>query len=52
MGKTSGESYQDILTTQLPEGSTLSVIPNDPGLNRRLCGYWVASVGLKARSEL
>ncbi|HAT1657934.1 TPA: NAD-dependent ubiquitin ligase [Legionella pneumophila] len=52
MGKTSGESYQDILTTQLPEGSTLSVIPNDPGLNRGLCGYWVASVGLKARSEL
>ncbi|HHL3493901.1 TPA: SidE phosphodiesterase domain-containing protein [Legionella pneumophila] len=52
MGKTSGESYQDILTTQLPEGSTLSVIPNDPGLNRGLCGYWVASVGLKARAEL
>ncbi|AMP96019.1 SidE phosphodiesterase domain-containing protein [Legionella pneumophila] len=52
MGKISGEGYQDILTTQLPEGSTLSVIPNDPGLNMGLCGYWVASVGLKARSEL
>ncbi|HHS3114390.1 TPA: SidE phosphodiesterase domain-containing protein [Legionella pneumophila] len=52
MGKNSGEGYQDILATQLPEGSTLSVIPNDPGLNKGLCGYWVASVGLKARAEL
>ncbi|MFO9034147.1 T4SS effector NAD-dependent ubiquitin ligase SdeA [Legionella pneumophila serogroup 1] len=52
MGKISGESYQDILATQLPKGSTLSVIPNEPGLNMGLCGYWVASVGLKARAEL
>ncbi|MFO8561286.1 T4SS effector NAD-dependent ubiquitin ligase SdeA [Legionella pneumophila serogroup 1] len=52
MGKISGEGYQDILATQLPKGSTLSVIPNEPGLNMGLCGYWVASVGLKARAEL
>ncbi|CCD06209.1 Dot/Icm substrate protein [Legionella pneumophila] len=52
MGKTSGESYQDILATQLPEGSTLSVIPNALELNKGLYGYWVASVGLKACAEL
>ncbi|HAT1979839.1 TPA: NAD-dependent ubiquitin ligase, partial [Legionella pneumophila] len=52
MGKTSGESYQNILATQLPEGSTLSVIPNTPELNKGLYGYWVASVGLKASSIL
>ncbi|HAU1603290.1 TPA: NAD-dependent ubiquitin ligase [Legionella pneumophila] len=52
LGKTSGEGYKNTLLAQLPIASTLSVIPNDPGLNRGLCGYWVASVGLKARSEL
>ncbi|HAT7004515.1 TPA: NAD-dependent ubiquitin ligase [Legionella pneumophila] len=52
LGKTSGEGYKNTLLAQLPIASTLSVIPNDPGLNRGLCGYWVASVGLKARAEL
>ncbi|HAU2258573.1 TPA: Dot/Icm T4SS effector SdeC/LaiC [Legionella pneumophila] len=52
LGKTSGEGYKNTLLAQLPIASTLSVIPNEPGLNKGLCGYWVASVGLKARSEL
>ncbi|HHY2069082.1 TPA: SidE phosphodiesterase domain-containing protein, partial [Legionella pneumophila] len=50
--KTSGEGYKNTLLAQLPIASTLSVIPNNPGLNMGLCGYWVASVGLKARAEL
>ncbi|CZK61863.1 Dot/Icm substrate protein [Legionella pneumophila] len=33
-------------------GSTLSVIPNDSGLNMGLCGYWVASAGLRAHQAL
>ncbi|HDV5705365.1 TPA: NAD-dependent ubiquitin ligase, partial [Legionella pneumophila] len=49
LGKTSGEGYKNTLLAQLPIASTLSVIPNNPGLNMGLCGYWVASVGLKAR---
>ncbi|HGC5704039.1 TPA: Dot/Icm T4SS effector SdeC/LaiC [Legionella pneumophila] len=52
LGKTSGEGYKNTLLAQLPIASTLSVIPNNPGLNMGLCGYWVASVGLKARAEL
>ncbi|HAT9058698.1 TPA: Dot/Icm T4SS effector SdeC/LaiC [Legionella pneumophila subsp. pneumophila] len=52
LGKTSGEGYKNTLLAQLPIASTLSVIPNEPGLNMGLCGYWVASVGLKARAEL
>ncbi|HDV5711179.1 TPA: T4SS effector NAD-dependent ubiquitin ligase SdeA, partial [Legionella pneumophila] len=52
LGKTSGESYQNILAAQLPIGSTLSVIPNDSGLNMGLCGYWVASAGLRAHQAL
>ncbi|ERI48789.1 septation initiation protein, partial [Legionella pneumophila str. Leg01/20] len=44
--------YKNTLLAQLPIASTLSVIPNEPGLNMGLCGYWVASVGLKARAEL
>ncbi|HAT8876684.1 TPA: NAD-dependent ubiquitin ligase [Legionella pneumophila subsp. pneumophila] len=52
LGKTSGEGYKNTLLAQLPIASTLSVIPNEPGLNKGLCGYWVASVGLKARAEL
>ncbi|HAT1902923.1 TPA: NAD-dependent ubiquitin ligase [Legionella pneumophila] len=52
LGKTSGEGYKSTLLAQLPIASTLSVIPNNPGLNMGLCGYWVASVGLKARAEL
>ncbi|WP_061693915.1 SidE phosphodiesterase domain-containing protein, partial [Legionella pneumophila] len=52
LGKTSGEGYQNILAAQLPMGSTLSVIPNGSNLNRGLCGYWVASVGLRAQQAL
>ncbi|MFG0166263.1 Dot/Icm T4SS effector SdeC/LaiC [Legionella pneumophila] len=52
LGKISGEGYKNTLLAQLPIASTLSVIPNEPGLNMGLCGYWVASVGLKARAEL
>ncbi|HAT8809847.1 TPA: T4SS effector NAD-dependent ubiquitin ligase SdeA [Legionella pneumophila] len=52
LGKTSGEGYQNILAAQLPMGSTLSVIPNDSGLNMGLCGYWVASAGLRAHQAL
>ncbi|WP_412755221.1 T4SS effector NAD-dependent ubiquitin ligase SdeA [Legionella pneumophila] len=52
LGKTSGEGYQNILAAQLPMGSTLSVIPNDSGFNMGLCGYWVASAGLRAHQAL
>ncbi|HBD7212350.1 TPA: NAD-dependent ubiquitin ligase [Legionella pneumophila] len=52
LGKTSGENYQHILADQLPEDSNLSVIPNGPDLNKGLCGYWVASVGLRAHAQL
>ncbi|HAT1868712.1 SidE phosphodiesterase domain-containing protein [Legionella pneumophila] len=52
LGKASGEGYQNILAAQLPIGSTLSVIPNGSNLNRGLCGYWVASVGLRAQQAL
>ncbi|HAU1643998.1 TPA: T4SS effector NAD-dependent ubiquitin ligase SdeA [Legionella pneumophila] len=52
LGKASGEGYQNILAAQLPMGSTLSVIPNDSGLNMGLCGYWVASAGLRAHQTL
>ncbi|HHP0263529.1 TPA: T4SS effector NAD-dependent ubiquitin ligase SdeA [Legionella pneumophila] len=52
LGKTSGEGYQNILAAQLPMGSTLSVIPNGSGLNMGLCGYWVASAGLRAHQAL
>ncbi|HAU0497200.1 TPA: SidE phosphodiesterase domain-containing protein, partial [Legionella pneumophila] len=52
LGKTSGEGYQNILAAQLPMGSTLSVIPNGSNLNRGLCGYWVASAGLRAQQAL
>ncbi|HAT8966564.1 TPA: T4SS effector NAD-dependent ubiquitin ligase SdeA [Legionella pneumophila subsp. pneumophila] len=52
LGRTSGEGYQNILAAQLPMGSTLSVIPNGSGLNMGLCGYWVASAGLRAHQAL
>ncbi|HAU1633343.1 TPA: NAD-dependent ubiquitin ligase [Legionella pneumophila] len=52
LGKTSGEGYQNTLLAQLPGGSNLSVIPNGPDLNKGLCGYWVASVGLRAHAQL
>lgn len=52
LGQSSGTGYQSILATQLPQGATLSVIPNEPGLNMGLCGYWVASAGLRARQAL
>ncbi|MFO8702928.1 T4SS effector NAD-dependent ubiquitin ligase SdeA, partial [Legionella pneumophila serogroup 2] len=52
LGKTSGEGYKNILAAQLPMGSTLSVIPNGSGLNMGLCGYWVASAGLRAHQAL
>ena len=51
LGKASGDSYKSILAKQLP-GATLSVIPNAPGLNMGLCGYWVASAGLRAHAAL
>ncbi|MGX6641426.1 T4SS effector NAD-dependent ubiquitin ligase SdeA [Legionella pneumophila] len=52
LGRTSGEGYQNILAAQLPMGSILSVIPNGSGLNMGLCGYWVASAGLRAYQAL
>ena len=51
LGKASGDSYKSILAKQVP-GATLSVIPNAPGLNMGLCGYWVASAGLRAHAAL
>ncbi|WP_238584447.1 SidE phosphodiesterase domain-containing protein, partial [Legionella gratiana] len=54
LGEDSGKGYQTILTRKrkLPEGATLSVIPNGTGLNMGLCGYWVASAGVRARTAL
>ncbi|HAT1867929.1 T4SS effector NAD-dependent ubiquitin ligase SidE [Legionella pneumophila] len=51
LGESSGKYYQNILAKKLP-GATLSVIPNNAGLNMGLCGYWVASVGLRAHAAL
>lgn len=52
MGQASGKNYVDDLASQLPRGSRLSVIPTEAGLNRGLCGYWVASTGLRIHSAL
>lgn len=52
LGQASGKGYQSILAKQLPPTATLTVIPNEPGLNKGLCGYWIASAGLRARKKL
>ncbi|WP_131775179.1 PDZ domain-containing protein [Legionella cincinnatiensis] len=52
LGQTSGKNYVDCLADQLPKGAKISVIPNAAGLNRGLCGYWVASTGLRAYAAL
>ncbi len=52
LGQASGKGYHDILAAQLPKGAALSVLPNEGGLNRGLCGYWVASSGLRAHAAL
>jgi effector protein SdeA len=51
LGQASGTHYQNILARKIAPG-TLTVIPNEPGLNMGLCGYWVASAGLRARAAL
>jgi effector protein SdeA len=51
LGQASGTHYQSILARKIIPG-TLTVIPNEPGLNRGLCGYWVASAGVRARAAL
>ncbi|HBD7397249.1 SidE phosphodiesterase domain-containing protein [Legionella longbeachae] len=52
LGEGSGKSYQNILARKLPPGAAISVIPNEAGLNRGLCGYWVASAGVRAHRTL
>ncbi len=52
VGAASGITYVHSLASQLPKGATLSVIPNVYGYNRGLCGYWVASIGLKIHEQL
>lgn len=52
IGQTSGNKYVTSLASQLPTGATLSVIPNAEGFNRGLCGYWVASTGIRAYAAL
>ncbi|KTD06697.1 Dot/Icm substrate SidE [Legionella gratiana] len=52
LGEGSGKGYQKILAKKLLEGATLSVIPNGPGFNMGLCGYWVASAGVRAHTAL
>lgn len=52
IGQTSGNRYASSLASQLPTGATLSVIPNAEGSNRGLCGYWVASTGIRAHKAL
>lgn len=51
LGAASGNDYKDIISAQLPAGR-VSVIPNEPDLNMGLCGYWVASAGLRAHAAL
>ncbi|KTD56891.1 hypothetical protein Lsai_1868 [Legionella sainthelensi] len=52
LGEGSGKGYKNILARKLPENATLSVIPNDAGFNMGLCGYWVASAGVRAHTAL
>jgi effector protein SdeA len=52
LGKNSGEHYTNMLANQLPAEAKLSVIPNCEGLNKGLCGYWVASAGIRAFEDL
>ncbi|KTD11880.1 Sid related protein [Legionella gratiana] len=52
LGQASGKNYVDSLASQLPHRAKLYVIPNAEGLNRGLCGYWVASTGLRAFAAL
>ncbi|KTC86225.1 hypothetical protein Lcin_1685 [Legionella cincinnatiensis] len=52
LGEGSGKGYKNILAKKLPQGATLSVIPNGTGLNMGLCGYWVASAGVRAHTAL
>ncbi len=51
LGQVSGTYYQNFLARKVHPG-TLRVIPNEPGLNMGLCGYWVASAGLRAHAAL
>ncbi|WP_115711424.1 SidE phosphodiesterase domain-containing protein [Legionella sainthelensi] len=52
LGESSGKGYKNILARKLPENATLSVIPNDAGFNMGLCGYWIASAGVRAHTAL
>lgn len=52
MGENSGKKYTDCLSSQLPPNAKLSLIPNQEGFNRGLCGYWVASTGLQLYAAL
>ncbi|VEB33325.1 Homologous to SidE substrate of Dot/Icm secretion system [Legionella sainthelensi] len=52
LGEHSGKGYQNILSRKLPQDATLSVIPNGKGVNMGLCGYWVASAGVRAHATL
>ncbi|KTD66612.1 hypothetical protein Lsan_0557 [Legionella santicrucis] len=52
LGEGSGKGYKNILSRKLPQDATLSVIPNDAGFNMGLCGYWVASAGVRAYTAL
>ncbi|QEY50411.1 SidE phosphodiesterase domain-containing protein [Legionella longbeachae] len=52
LGEGSGNGYKNILSRKLPQDATLSVIPNGSGYNMGLCGYWVASAGVRAHTAL
>ncbi|KTC91866.1 SidE phosphodiesterase domain-containing protein [Legionella cincinnatiensis] len=52
LGDASGKGYKNILAKKLPQDATLSVIPNGTGLNMGLCGYWIASAGVRAHTAL
>ncbi|ARB92352.1 SidE phosphodiesterase domain-containing protein [Legionella longbeachae] len=52
LGEGSGNGYKNILSRKLPQDATLSVIPNSSGYNMGLCGYWVASAGVRAHTAL
>ncbi|KTD66611.1 SidE protein [Legionella santicrucis] len=52
LGESSGKGYKNILSRKLPQDATLSVILNSTGFNMGLCGYWVASAGVRAHTAL
>jgi effector protein SdeA len=52
LGEASGKNFKGLIQANLRLGSTLAVIPTEPGLHQGLTGYCVASTGIKALTEI